>query len=525
MTDARATHDTKINVVQLLLRSARAHGAAPALALGAAGISSYAEFAVKVAHLAGGLVSRFALVRGDRVALVMRNCPQYAELMFACWHAGLAIVPINAKLHPRELEYILAHSGAKVCFVTDDHAELGTLELDAKIVELGSKECTQLASGPVGEPAETLGNDPAWLFYTSGTTGRPKGVTLTHRNLLTATLCYFADVDAIEPGDSILHAAPMSHGSGLYILPHVARAAVQVAPESGGFEPAEICELWDSWPRATLFAAPTMVKRLTGHVERTGTPRAGLKTIVYGGGPMYVADCQQALSCFGGKLVQIYGQGESPMTITALSRAMHADTGHPRYLERLGSVGVAQSAVEVRVADGMDRPLAVGETGEILVRGDVVMRGYWDNPGASAETLRNGWLHTGDVGSLDADGFLTLRDRSKDVIISGGSNIYPREVEEVLLRHPQIAEASVVGRPDAEWGESVTAFVVLRPGMDAGDLSGDLAAQDAVRAGLDTLCIANIARFKRPREYRFVAALPKNSTGKVLKTELRKLLA
>jgi long-chain acyl-CoA synthetase len=215
------------------------------------------------------------------------------------------------------------------------------------------------------------------------------------------------------------------------------------------------------------------------------------------------------MALMGDRFVQIYGQGESPMTITALSRDLHADREHPRHLARLASVGVAQSCVEVRVAGGDDRPLPVAEPGEVLVRGDSVMRGYWDDPDASARTLANGWLHTGDIGRLDEDGFLTLLDRSKDLIISGGSNIYPREVEEVLLEHPGVAEVAVVGRPHREWGEEVVAFVVRASGA-------------TLSAGvLDALCLERIARFKRPRDYRFVSALPKNHYGKVLKTELR----
>ncbi|MDZ4255050.1 MAG: AMP-binding protein, partial [Sulfuritalea sp.] len=350
----------------------------------------------------------------------------------------------------------------------------------------------------------------AWLFYTSGTTGRPKGVTLTIRNLMAALLNYFSDVDAIAPGDAIIHAAPMSHGSGFYMLPHVAHGGLNVIPESGGFDPAEIHQLLQVHRGVTMFAAPTMVKRLVDHPG--AADGSGLKTIVYGGGPMYVADCKAALARFGNKLVQIYGQGESPMTISCLGKALHADSAHPHYEQRLASVGHAFTGVEVMVADSEDNPLPAGEIGEILVRGDTVMAGYWNNPAASAETLRNGWLHTGDVGSLDADGFLTLKDRSKDVIISGGSNIYPREVEEVLLRHPAVSEVSVVGQADAEWGEIVIAFIVARG-----------AAPDS--AELDALCLANIARFKRPKRYVVVDALPKNNTGKVLKTRLRELLA
>jgi len=225
---------------------------------------------------------------------------------------------------------------------------------------------------------------------------------------------------------------------------------------------------------------------------------------------MYLADIRRALEVLGNRLVQIYGQGESPMTITALARRHLADRGHARHLERLASVGVAHSVVEVIVADADGRPLPVGESGEVLVRGDTVMQGYWRNPEATAATLRGGWLHTGDLGSLDADGFLTLKDRSKDVIISGGSNIYPREVEEVLLRHTAVAEVSVVGRPSTEWGEEVVAFIVCRPGASA------------PREELDHLCLESIARFKRPKDYVFVAELPKNNYGKVLKIELRR---
>jgi long-chain acyl-CoA synthetase len=207
--------------------------------------------------------------------------------------------------------------------------------------------------------------------------------------------------------------------------------------------------------------------------------------------------------------VQIYGQGESPMVITALGRAQIGDTAHPRHAQRLASVGIAQTPVELRVSDEDGVPLPLGEVGEVLVRGDTVMAGYWRDPAATAAALRDGWLFTGDMGALDADGFLTLKDRSKDVLISGGSNIYPREVEEVLLLSPDVAEASVVGAPDPEWGEVVVAFVVARPGR-----SIDTAA-------LDDLCLQHIARFKRPKRYEIVAGLPKNNYGKVLKTELR----
>jgi len=265
--------------------------------------------------------------------------------------------------------------------------------------------------------------------------------------------------------------------------------------------------------QVSLFAAPTMLTRQVHAPEIAAADLSNLRTIYYGGGPMYVADLERALEIFGPRLYQLYGQGESPMTITGLSQRFHADSAHPRWRDRLASCGYPRNGVLVRVVDEDDRDMSPGEIGEVITRSDCVMDGYWQNPEANAETLRGGWLHTGDLGSMDEDGLLTLRDRSKDMIISGGSNIYPRELEEVLLRHPDLVEASVVGRPHPDWGEEVVAFLVPRPGAAVAP------------AELDALCLAHIARFKRPRDYRFVEALPKNNYGKVLKTELRKLLA
>ena len=505
-----------MNLANLLIRAGRSNREAPACARGPDVVLRYGEMAGRVASLAGGLRAHCALDEGERVALFMANCPDYVELLFACWHAGLAAVPINAKLHPAEVGYMLEHSGARLCFATSGLSDAlsqtvaGLADCKA-LIEIGSAEHRRLLESDPMAPLPRDGDELAWLFYTSGTTGRPKGAMLSHRNLMAMTLSYFIDVDPIAPGDCILHAAPMSHGSGLYILPHVAASACHVVPESGQFDPAEIFALLHAHRGVGAFFAPTMVKRLIDHPAAGAADTANLKTIVYGGGPMYVDDLKQALARLGQVFVQIYGQGESPMTITSLTRAEHAARSHPRYEARLASVGRAQTVVELRVADETGRAVGVGEMGEILVRGDSVMAGYWQNPEATAETLRGGWLHTGDMGVLDEDGFLTLKDRSKDMIISGGANIYPREVEEVLQSHPAIQECAVIGRPHPDWGEAVTAFVVVREG------------QEVTEAELDALCLDRIARFKRPRGYRFVASLPKNNYGKILKTALREL--
>ena len=280
-----------------------------------------------------------------------------------------------------------------------------------------------------------------------------------------------------------------------------------MVPESGGFDPQEIFKLFAHWRRMSMFGAPTMIKRLVA--SPADCDPSAIRTLVSGGAPMYVEDARAALERLGPVLAQIYGQGESPMTITTLSKGDVAEVDHPRWLERLGSAGLPYACVEVAVVDADHRAVPRGRGG----RGDLPLglpgdgRGTGKTRRRRAATLKDGWLHTGDVGAFDADGYLTLKDRSKDLIISGGSNIYPREVEEVLLQHPAVREVSVIGRPDPEWGEAVVAYVV----------------GEAPREELDALCLARIARFKRPKAYVYLAALPKNNYGKVLKTELRAL--
>ncbi|WP_088346953.1 MULTISPECIES: AMP-binding protein [Rhodomicrobium] len=504
-----------MNLAEWLVRSARRAGSSPALFDGERPVADYAGFAGRAARMATALREKFAIGPDDRVAMFMPNSTDYLELFYAVWFTGAAVVPINVKLHTREAAWIIGDAEAKLVFALSDTChELQNQLPGTRLIAIDSAEFAALrASEPMAEPLPRARDDLAWLFYTSGTTGKPKGVMISNGNLHAMAFAYLADVDDVPPGDAALYAAPISHGAGLYNVVNVLRGARHVVPASGGFDPAEILALGRALGGITMFAAPTMVRRLVERAKAQGETGEGLRSIIYGGGPMYLSDIEEAVAAMGPRFIQIYGQGESPMTITALPRGLVADRAHPRWRERLGSVGTAQSCVELRVADADGRALPPGETGEILVRGAPVMLGYWRNEAASAAALKDGWLWTGDVGALDADGFLTLKDRSKDVIISGGSNIYPREVEEALLLHPSVEEVSVIGRASPEWGEDVVAFIVAAPGSSVDP------------AALDSHCREHIARFKRPKHYIALAELPKNNYGKVLKTELRARLA
>lgn len=498
-------------VFGLLWRTATQRPDAPALALGEQVVANYGDVLQRALRLSRGL-ELLGFRAGDRVAIFMKNQPDWLPLMFGCWARGLVVVPVNVKLHARELAFILEDSQARMLFHDADHGEaLDALNLVRHTigVAVGSEAYRHLFRHEPAAPVPVAPDALAWLFYTSGTTGRPKGALLSHANLLAMSSAYANDVEPEGMSHAILHAAPMSHGSGLYILPHVLHGSLQICTESRGFEVDELDRLLAVHQGVSMFAAPTMVSRLT---QSASTDLTGLRTLVYGGGPMYVADCLKAMDRFGERLAQIYGQGETPMTISSLTRSQH-NRAHPRLIERLASCGYAQTGVQIRILGPQGEELAVGEAGEIVVRAPTVMSGYLNLPEATAKTLQNGWLHTGDIGAFDNDGLLTLKDRSKDVIISGGTNIYPREVEEVLLRHPAIREVCVLGIPDADWGESVAAVYSCPEG------------QSASTAELDQLCIENIARFKRPKRYLQTQDLPKNAAGKILKEQLRFQLA
>lgn len=506
-----------MNLSHLFQRSVQQYPDRPALAHGTEPGLSYLQLNQRVRALAYWLRHTLALHPGDRVTLVMKNCPEYMELMLASWHAGLCIVPVNSKLHPNEIDYMLRDSGSRVCMAQG--ALFQSLQQVAsgigglRLVDVASDSYRKALQSPALDIGSDDDRDLAWLFYTSGTTGRPKGVMLSHANLVSAAMHFYSDVQSVASDDILVHVAPMSHGSGIYSIPYFIKGAMQLVPQSGGLDEPELFGLFNLYSKVSVFASPTIVQRLVHHAQQHEASSPGLRAMLVGGAPFYIEDIKSAVHCFGPRIAQMYGQGESPMTISALQADQLAQAVANEDGEMLASVGFVQTAIQVTIVDGDNQPVKAGMPGEVIVRGPTVMSGYWSSPEATRQTVVDGALRTGDIGLLDERGLLHLKDRSKDVIISGGTNIYPREVEEALLTHEAVEEVSVVGTPDPEWGESVVAFVVCRAGAVASE------------AELDALCLETIARFKRPKRYIFVQELPKNGTGKVLKRELQKSIA
>jgi long-chain acyl-CoA synthetase len=500
-----------LNFVSFIAAAARANPDATAISYIDRPLWTYRALMARAASLAAGLQAR-GLKPGDRIAIAMANAPSYYEVVLGAWIAGLIPAPQNCKLHPAEIAYAAQDCGARVCFSTPDLTPgLRDQTFDAcEIVDVDSAAFAELHGHGEASITERKPEDPALLFYTSGTTGKPKGAIQTHRTLYAMNLSFLADSGAVVD-DDILHMAPMSHASGFLGLSYLARARNNVILPTGSFDGMQIRRALNAFGKLSFFAVPTVVRRLMSPNVLDASSKSAIYRIFFGGAPMYLEDLKQAIDVFGAsRLWHLYGQGESPNTLTHLPPRLFGAPGDPNYETRLMSVGVPRSGVLVRVVrdDGADA--SVGEIGEVVAKGDTLMAGYWNRPDATAAAIRDGWLHTGDLGRLDALGYLTLVDRSKDMIISGGSNVYPREIEEVLLTHPQVQECAVIGLPDPEWGETPFAFIV----------AGESAPEPSQ---LDALCLSQLARFKRPRGYRLVDELPKSAYGKVLKTELRKM--
>ena len=509
-----------MNIGHLLTKSARTFPEKMALVHGTKQVT-YAQFNGRVNRLSNAL-ARLGVRRGGHVAILMYNYPEMMEAMFACFKAGFAALPINFRLHPNEFAFIIDHAQAEAVIVSPEFNET-ILEIRDKIPNVRHIVSVSEATGKLIDYEAMLScesqdfsevevdpSDVAWLFYTSGTTGQPKGAMLTHRNLLAMSMSFYADMcQGFGPEDVVLHAAPLSHGCGLYALPNIGKATTNVILESKSFDPPLVARTIETWGITNLFAAPTMIKQLIDSPAIDDHDLGSLRVVVYGGAPMLTEDLLVAIKKLGPCLVQLYGQGESPMTITYLPHRDHVLDGSPQQMKRLESAGIAHTDVEVKIVGSDDQELSAGEKGQIVTRSDLVMKGYWRNPEATAETLRNGWLHTGDIGYVDHQGYLFIMDRSKDMIISGGENIYPREIEEVIIQHQAVNEVAIVGVPDPKWGEAVKAVVSLVPG------------QTVTEEELIEFCRGHIASYKKPKSVDFVAEIPKSNYGKILKRELR----
>jgi long-chain acyl-CoA synthetase len=499
-----------------LEKAARQWGGNTAYVFGAES-RTYREFSERVLALAGGLLGA-GLRRGDRVAFALANSPRILETIYACFSAGLVVVPMNARLHAREMAYIATDSGARLVIHGPEYAagfaehrdlfsgveQWVSVEGDASDFERLIAQAQPLASSVEVDEA-----DPCWLFYTSGTTGKPKGATWSHRTVAKVVMNYLADVDNIQPGETVVHCAPLSHGSGIVALPTIARGATNAILDTANFDPPALFRLIERTRAEHIaFVAPTMILSMLEAYDPERFDLSSVRAACYGGAPIYVEQLRQAIEAFGPVFAQIYGQGEAPITISGLRAE-----DHPALLasgsDRIGSAGQARTDVEVRIVDADDNPVVQGEVGEIVARGDIVMLGYWNNPDATADTLRGGWLHTGDIGRFDEDGYLFLLDRAKDVIISGGNNVYPREVEEAIVLLPGIANCVVLGVPHEYWGEAVHAVVVLEPGVELSE-----------REVIDH-CAGHLAGYKKPKSVEFMTELPLSGYGKVQRREMR----
>jgi acyl-CoA synthetase (AMP-forming)/AMP-acid ligase II len=482
---------------------------------------SYGDFNARANRVADRLRAA-GIDKGDRVSILQRNCPELLETMFGTFKAGAITVPINARLHPKEFAYILQDSGSKALVFTEEfvkpiesvRAELPRI---TTLVCIGAAPSWALpyeafiaASSSADNDAECMEDDVAWLFYTSGTTGKPKGAMDTHRNLQFMTDHYPREVYQLAPDHVVMHPGPLTHGSGLWAIPITAFGGTQVIPTAASFDPDHIFSLVERHKATKIvFIAPTMITMLLNSPAIDRYNLSSLRFLGYGGAPMYVEDLKRAISKLGPIFCQIYGQGETPMTISMLTREDHRLTDTPDDDVRLASAGRVRDDIAVAVLDENDRELGNDQIGEIALRGDVVMKGYWNKPEASAEAFKNGWYHTGDLGKRDARGFYYLLDRKKELIISGGANIYPREVEEVLLLHEGVLEVAVIGVPDRFWGESVVAVIRPRPG------------KIVTEPELVELCRNHLAGYKKPRFFHFQDNLPKSGYGKILKRELK----
>ncbi|HEX4109953.1 MAG TPA: AMP-binding protein [Solirubrobacteraceae bacterium] len=485
-----------MQVADLIRRAGAQFGDRPALVHGARTMS-FAELDAQTDRLGRALLAR-GLAPGDRVAALMPNGIDGIVAYYALAKSGLVRLPLNARETPTEHAHKLADSGARALIAPEDvpghdvEVRIGVHELPGMIERAGAGVCA--VARPPGVPLR--------LAYTGGTTGAPKAVMLTDGNEMCEIAAFLCDLlPGLTPNHTMLHAAPVTHGSGAFLLPHLVRGARNVVLER--FSAEAWLDAAERERATATFMVPTMLAMLLEE-PATGDASLAITHLCYGGAPTAPTLLRRALDTLGPVLAQTYGQAEAPLAITLLRPDEHDEP-------RLTSAGRPYTFVEAEIFGEDGEPVGPGETGEVVSRGPHVMQGYWNDPQATAETIdERGWLHTGDLGRWDEEGYLHLVDRRHDVIISGGFNVYPREVEDTLLTHPAIVEAAVVGVPDERWGERIAAAVVAR---------GPVTPQE-----LEDHCRDRLAGFKRPRHIELWDELPRSPVGKSLRREVREAM-
>ena len=503
----RASHRV-MNLAHMLRQAARRHSQDAAIIHGQH-MLSWAELDARVDAFAH-VLAECGIAKGDRVLVQARNSPQLIETMFACFRLGAVWVPTNFRQTPDEVAWLARSSGARLlvceaCF--PDHAAACAIPATITISGGGEDDYDALVAAHLGRAfadADVVHDDPCWFFYTSGTTGRPKAAVLTHGQMAFVITNHLCD---LMPGttdrDASLVVAPLTHGAGVHLLTQVARAAKTVLPDGDRFDAADVWALVERWRITNMFTVPTILKLLVEHPAVAAHDHGSLRHVIYAGAPMYRTDQKRALATLGPVLVQYFGLGEVTGAITVLRPDDHHAEDGPAV--KLATCGRERTGMQVSIQDDSGRALPAGDTGEICVCGPAVFAGYHDNDAANAAAFRDGWFRTGDLGHLDAQGDLFITGRASDMYISGGSNVYPREIEEAILTHDSIAEVAVVGMPDPVWGEIGVAACVCRVGATIDER--------ALHAWLKP----RIASYKLPRQVLFWDSLPKSGYGKIAK--------
>ena len=505
-----------MNIGYILERTAKNFPDREGLVVGGRRLT-FKELNERVNQLANALLAQ-GLKKGDRVGLLFYNSLAYFESYLALYKAGLIWVRLNYRLSISELTNMMEDSQASAIMHGPEFGNVAdeicsSVSAVTQRISQGEGPGLEyeefLSSGSKEEPViEVDEGDLSDIWYTSGTTGEPKGIMITHRNILTCVQFLLSDVYWITEEDRLLTVGALSHAGSVRVLPFLSRGALNILHRS--FEPLEIFNTIEREKITDISTVPTMLLALMDHPERRNFDLSSLKTITYAGAPTPVERIKEAVEIFGPILDQSFGQAESIITITHLPKHEHIVNNDPEREKRLASVGREYPGVQVKVVNEKGGECASGEIGEVITRSDLVMKGYWNRPEQTAEALKNGWLYTGDLGYQDEKGYLFLMDRKHGKIITGGLNVYPREVEEVLSQHKAVAEACVFGVPDPKWGEAVTAAVTLRSGTDTSE-------QELIE-----FCKSKVASYKSPKKVHILDSLPKNAYGKILQRELKK---